>query len=161
MEMKDTLSSFSDSKEQEIQQIQDKAKKSCMMQTKEGKVDTSKALDASLVVTVCSRTEFEKQDTSNRLGNDANVDDVDMKPVYDEEPMAEEKTVSPRSCLRWKLTGRILKTVGLRWVPTGKIFTSSTTKVDSEPPHGSNADIIDPHECKQTLDLSADTSINV
>ncbi|GJV77446.1 hypothetical protein Tco_1509030 [Tanacetum coccineum] len=33
------------------------------------------------------------------------------------------------------------KTVGLRWVPTGKIFTSSTTKVDSEPTNGSNDDI--------------------
>ncbi|GKB72544.1 hypothetical protein Tco_0933956 [Tanacetum coccineum] len=44
-----------------------------------------------------------------------------------------EKTTTPRSCLRWKQTGRILKTDGLRWVPTEKIFTSSTTKVDSEP----------------------------
>ncbi|GJW50317.1 hypothetical protein Tco_0091668 [Tanacetum coccineum] len=66
-----------------------------------------------------------------------------------------EKTKSPRSFLRWKLTGRIFKTVGLRWVPTRKIFTSSTTKVDSEPPHGSNADITNPHECIQTLDVSA------
>ncbi|GJW41639.1 hypothetical protein Tco_0067484 [Tanacetum coccineum] len=49
-----------------------------------------------------------------------------------------EKTKTPRSCLRWKPTGRILKTIGLRWVLTGKIFTSSTTMVDSEPLHGSN-----------------------
>ncbi|GKA69021.1 hypothetical protein Tco_0775085 [Tanacetum coccineum] len=40
--------------------------------------------------------------------------------------------MTPRSCLRWKPTGKIFKTVGLRWVPTGKIFTSGTTKVDSE-----------------------------
>ncbi|GJS33916.1 putative reverse transcriptase domain-containing protein [Tanacetum coccineum] len=52
-----------------------------------------------------------------------------------------EKTMTPRSCLRWKPTGKIFKTVGLRWVPTGKIFTSSTTKVDSEPQNGSNDDI--------------------
>ncbi|GKD69265.1 hypothetical protein Tco_1323355 [Tanacetum coccineum] len=69
--------------------------------------------------------------------------------------------MTPRSCLRWKPTGRILKTVGLRWVPTGKIFTSSTTTVDSEPPHGSNTDITNLHECIQTLDSSAGTSINV
>ncbi|GKB31414.1 hypothetical protein Tco_0870815 [Tanacetum coccineum] len=50
---------------------------------------------------------------------------------------------------------------GHRWVPTGKIFTSSTTKVDSEPPHGSNTDITNLHECIQTLDSSAGTSINV
>ncbi|GKD66255.1 hypothetical protein Tco_1308363 [Tanacetum coccineum] len=68
-----------------------------------------------------------------------------------------EKTMTPRSCLRWKPTGKIFKTVGLRWVPTRKIFTSSTTKVDSEPPNGSNEDITNPYECKQTLDVSACT----
>nr|GEU42976.1 hypothetical protein [Tanacetum cinerariifolium] len=62
------------------------------MQTTEEKVDTSKALDANI------------------------------RPIYDEEPMAE---VEP--------TGKIFKTFGLRWVPTGKIFAFSTTKVDSEP----------------------------
>ncbi|GJX91881.1 hypothetical protein Tco_0345207 [Tanacetum coccineum] len=71
-----------------------------------------------------------------------------------------EKT-SPRSDLRWKTTGRIFKSVGLRWIPTGKLFDSCTSKVDSEPPHGSNVDIPNIHECKQTLDVSAGTSINV
>ncbi|GKE89854.1 hypothetical protein Tco_1567329, partial [Tanacetum coccineum] len=71
-----------------------------------------------------------------------------------------EKT-PPRSDLRWKPTGRILKSVGLRWIPTGKLFDSCTSKVDSEPPHGSNVDIPNIHECKQTLDISAGTSINV
>ncbi|GKA58386.1 hypothetical protein Tco_0757574, partial [Tanacetum coccineum] len=71
-----------------------------------------------------------------------------------------EKT-SPRSDLRWKPTGRIFKSVGLRWIPTGKLFDSCTSKVDSEPPHGSNVDIPHIHACKQTLDVSAGTSINV
>ncbi|GJR63163.1 hypothetical protein Tco_1505325 [Tanacetum coccineum] len=71
-----------------------------------------------------------------------------------------EKT-SPRSDHRWKPTGRILKSVGLRWIPTGKLFDSCTSKVDSEPPHGSNVDILNIHECKQTLAVSAGTSINV
>ncbi|GJX58780.1 hypothetical protein Tco_0290170 [Tanacetum coccineum] len=62
-----------------------------------------------------------------------------------------------RSCLRWKPTGKIFKTVGLRWVPIGKIFTSSTTKVDSEPKNGSNDDITNQYECKQTLDVNACT----
>ncbi|GJT02897.1 putative reverse transcriptase domain-containing protein [Tanacetum coccineum] len=44
-----------------------------------------------------------------------------------------------------------------RWVPTGKIFTSSTTKVDSEPQNGSNEDITNQYECEQTLDVSAGT----
>ncbi|GKA99763.1 retrovirus-related pol polyprotein from transposon TNT 1-94 [Tanacetum coccineum] len=66
-----------------------------------------------------------------------------------------EKTMTPRSCLRWKPTGKIFKTVGLKWIPTGKILTSSTTKVDSEPTNGSNDDITNQYECKQTLDVSA------
>nr|GEY30654.1 hypothetical protein [Tanacetum cinerariifolium] len=49
----------------------------------------------------------------------------------------------------------VLQNSRMRWVPTGKIFTYSTTKVDCEPPHGSNADITNPHECKETLDVNA------
>ncbi|GJW85555.1 hypothetical protein Tco_0158700 [Tanacetum coccineum] len=71
-----------------------------------------------------------------------------------------EKTTSPRSCLRWQPTGRILKTVCLRWVPTGKTFASSTTKVESEPPNGSNADIPNQCESEQALNVSADISEN-
>ncbi|GKB97791.1 hypothetical protein Tco_0983928 [Tanacetum coccineum] len=48
-----------------------------------------------------------------------------------------------------------------RWIPTGKLFDSCTSKDDSEPTHGSNIDIPNIHESKQTLDLSAGTSINV
>ncbi|GKD64243.1 hypothetical protein Tco_1306351, partial [Tanacetum coccineum] len=68
---------------------------------------------------------------------------------------------SPRSDLRWKPTGRIFKFVGLRWIPTRKLFDSCTSKVDSEPTHGLNVDISKIHKCKQTLDLSSGTSINV
>ncbi|GKF92965.1 hypothetical protein Tco_0279684 [Tanacetum coccineum] len=59
------------------------------MQTTEGKVDLSKALDASLVDTKSSGTESGKRDTSSRLRNNADSDDADIKPIYDEEPMAE------------------------------------------------------------------------
>ncbi|GKC28172.1 hypothetical protein Tco_1035466 [Tanacetum coccineum] len=179
------------------------------MQITEEKVDTSKALDASLVDTKSSGPESGEQDTSSRSGTDTHADDVDIIPIYDEEPMAEEvnsrakvpshkttnknkpvkqisvakkperhiptgnrfsikktsvvheKIKTPRSCLRWKSTGRIFNIVGLRWVPTGKIFSFSTTTVDSEPPHGSNIDITNLYECIQTLDSSACTSINV
>ncbi|GJX49094.1 hypothetical protein Tco_0275939 [Tanacetum coccineum] len=68
-----------------------------------------------------------------------------------------EKPNSLRSCLRWKPTGRIFKNAGLRWIPIGKMFTDSTTKVDSEPPNGSNDDITIPYECDQTLNVSACT----
>ncbi|GJZ91857.1 hypothetical protein Tco_0663922 [Tanacetum coccineum] len=67
--------------------------------------------------------------------------------------------ISLRSDLR--STGRIFKTVGLRWIPTGKSFDSYTRKVHSEPSHGSNVDISKIHECKQTMDLSAGTSYDV
>ncbi|GJU98338.1 hypothetical protein Tco_1327609 [Tanacetum coccineum] len=67
-----------------------------------------------------------------------------------------EKT-SPRSCLRWIPTGRIFNLAGLRWIPTGKMFIDSTTKVDSEPPNGSNEDITNPYECDQTFNVSACT----
>ncbi|GJR35497.1 hypothetical protein Tco_1211181 [Tanacetum coccineum] len=38
---------------------------------------------------------------------------------------------------------------------SGKILASCTSKDDSKPIHGSNVDIPNIHECKQTLDLSA------
>ncbi|GJS83635.1 hypothetical protein Tco_0750176 [Tanacetum coccineum] len=87
-------------------------------------------------------------------GIDTDVDDAISEPINDEEPML-------RSDLRWKPTGRIFESIGLRWIPTGKLFDSCTSKVDSEPPHGLNVDIPYIHECKQTLDVSAGTSINV
>ncbi|GKF96169.1 hypothetical protein Tco_0288904, partial [Tanacetum coccineum] len=37
----------------------------------------------------------------------------------------------------------------------GKLFDSCTSKVDSEPPDGSNVDIPNIHDCKQTLDSMA------
>ncbi|GKE69813.1 hypothetical protein Tco_1527885 [Tanacetum coccineum] len=59
------------------------------MQTTEEKVDTSKALDASLVDIESSGTKSKEQDTSSRSRNDAHADDTDIRPIYDEEPMAE------------------------------------------------------------------------
>ncbi|GJY09690.1 hypothetical protein Tco_0377875 [Tanacetum coccineum] len=141
MEMKDTLYSCSNPEEQQMQQIQDKAKKSCMVsfqllhshlkllsnndlkrtRTEDGfkrafatlfrqdfniftgtmflNVDQlEKQLDkeefqeigsiAAFRVLKTHRTKSEKHDTSSSLGNDADTDDVDIKPIYDEEPMA-------------------------------------------------------------------------
>ncbi|GJT03299.1 hypothetical protein Tco_0824468 [Tanacetum coccineum] len=64
------------------------------MQKTEGKVDTSTALDASLVDTERSGTESKEQDTSSRSGNDAHADNADIRPIYDEEPMAEVQTTA-------------------------------------------------------------------
>ncbi|GJT66421.1 hypothetical protein Tco_1017901 [Tanacetum coccineum] len=46
--------------------------------------DTSVELDASSVIIESNGTESQKQDTSSRSGNDAEI-----RPIYDEEPMAE------------------------------------------------------------------------
>ncbi|GJS39980.1 hypothetical protein Tco_0565023 [Tanacetum coccineum] len=62
------------------------------MQTTEEKVDTSNALDASLVDIESSKTESKEQDTSSKSRNDAHADDVDIRPIYDEEPMAKVQT---------------------------------------------------------------------
>ncbi|GJT92047.1 hypothetical protein Tco_1080892 [Tanacetum coccineum] len=75
------------------------------IQTTEEKVNTSKALDASLVDTKSSGTESGEQDTSSRSGNDAHADDADIRPIYDEEPMAENAEQYHDTChLPAKLT---------------------------------------------------------
>ncbi|GJR17170.1 hypothetical protein Tco_0965697 [Tanacetum coccineum] len=64
------------------------------MQTTKGKVDTSTALDASLGDTESIWTESKEQATSSRSRNDAHADNADIKPIYDEEPMAEVQTTA-------------------------------------------------------------------
>ncbi|GJZ31920.1 hypothetical protein Tco_0576967 [Tanacetum coccineum] len=59
------------------------------MQTTKDKVDSSKALDASLVDIESSGTALKEQDTNSRLGNDAHADDANIRPIYDEDPMDE------------------------------------------------------------------------
>ncbi|GJY53934.1 hypothetical protein Tco_0445598 [Tanacetum coccineum] len=64
------------------------------IQTTEEKTDTSNALDASLVIIESNGTESQEQDTSSRSGNDAHVDDADIRPIYNEEPMTEVQTTA-------------------------------------------------------------------
>ncbi|GJU72564.1 hypothetical protein Tco_1263969 [Tanacetum coccineum] len=59
------------------------------MQTQESKIDMGKVVDNGLVVMKSNGTELEVQDDNNRSGNDIDVDDADIRPIYDEEPMAE------------------------------------------------------------------------
>ncbi|GKG05534.1 hypothetical protein Tco_0325620, partial [Tanacetum coccineum] len=75
------------------------------MQTTEEKVDTTKALNASLVDTESSGTESKEHDTSSNSVNDAHADDADTKPIYDEKPMAENAEQYHDTCpLPAKLT---------------------------------------------------------
>ncbi|GJY58612.1 hypothetical protein Tco_0458504 [Tanacetum coccineum] len=59
------------------------------IETQESKIDTGKALDADLVDIESIRTDSIVQDDSSRSGNDTDVDDADIRPIYDEELMAE------------------------------------------------------------------------
>nr|GEW25539.1 hypothetical protein [Tanacetum cinerariifolium] len=64
------------------------------MQTTREKVDTCKSLDASLVDTESSGTESKEQDTSSRSWNNAHAEDTYIRPIYDEESMAEVQTTA-------------------------------------------------------------------
>ncbi|GJS58506.1 hypothetical protein Tco_0653290 [Tanacetum coccineum] len=104
---------------------------------------------------VAERTRHKRQS-----GNDTDADDTDIRPIYDEEPMAEVQLTAGCNifAIRQQHTeqpeiineGRVDQ-----WIPTGKLFDSCTRKDDSEPTHGSNIDIPNIHECKQTMDSMA------
>ncbi|GKC40299.1 hypothetical protein Tco_1052683 [Tanacetum coccineum] len=64
------------------------------MQTQESKVDAGKALDANLVDTKSIKKDSTMQDESSRSGNDTDVDDADIRPIYDEEPMTEVQLIA-------------------------------------------------------------------
>ncbi|GJV46703.1 hypothetical protein Tco_1431239 [Tanacetum coccineum] len=60
-----------------------------MMQSKDGKVDSSKPLDAGLVVTESNETELERHVSSSRSGKDTHTEDADINSVNDKQPMTE------------------------------------------------------------------------
>ncbi|GKA90220.1 hypothetical protein Tco_0812090 [Tanacetum coccineum] len=59
------------------------------LQTQESKIDPGKAENNGLVVMESNGTESEVQGDSNMSGNDTDVDDTDIRPIYDEEPVVE------------------------------------------------------------------------
>ncbi|GJS42920.1 hypothetical protein Tco_0567963 [Tanacetum coccineum] len=82
------------------------------LQTQKSKIDTGKAVDADLVVTKSNGTESKVQDDSRRPRNDTDADDADIKPIYDEEPVA--KTIEQTTSLfanNANLKAQIQKTV--------------------------------------------------
>nr|GEZ92187.1 hypothetical protein [Tanacetum cinerariifolium] len=87
------------------------------MQTIEEKIDTSKTLDASPVDIESSKIKSKEQDTSNRSGNDAHDDDEDIRPIYDEEPMA-------------KVNERQMQTIEEK-IDTSKTLDASSVDIES------------------------------
>nr|GEV00275.1 hypothetical protein [Tanacetum cinerariifolium] len=83
-----------------------------MMQSKEVKVDSSKALDANLVVTESNGAESEKHDTSSRSRNDTHAELADIKPMNDKESMVKDMSYdhhsSVSSARRFNVSGDML-----------------------------------------------------
>ncbi|GKB73332.1 hypothetical protein Tco_0934744 [Tanacetum coccineum] len=137
-----------------------KNSKSSLMQTASPQTTTKE-------VNSHEKTQFNKIRNTNKPVEQKSHTQKPIRQIFKGHKFSPNKTsdvyekTSLRHDLRWKPTGRIFKPVGLRWVPTGKILASCTSKADSESTHGSNVDISKIYECKQTLDLSAGTSINV
>nr|GEW26208.1 hypothetical protein [Tanacetum cinerariifolium] len=67
----------------------DKRTSDRMMQSKERKDNSSKALDVGLVVTESNETESERHVLSSRSEIDTHTDDADINSVNDKQPMAE------------------------------------------------------------------------
>ncbi|GJU29951.1 hypothetical protein Tco_1173540 [Tanacetum coccineum] len=101
------------------------------MQTTEENVDLNKALDASLVIIECSRTNMEKQDTSSRSGNDADADNKDIKPVYDEETMNAEQCHDVRHLLA-KLTDNHITELSNQSLESENIYVIETINIELE-----------------------------
>nr|GEY31322.1 hypothetical protein [Tanacetum cinerariifolium] len=59
-----------------------------LMQTQKSKIDMGKAVNDDLVVTESSGIESEVQDDNSKSRNGTNAHDADIRPIYDEEPMA-------------------------------------------------------------------------
>ncbi|GJT89316.1 hypothetical protein Tco_1071033 [Tanacetum coccineum] len=137
----------------------------------EGKVGMGITLDAGLFVTKSSGTKSYKQDTSSRSENNTtHAVDVDIRPVNDQESSAEVDRNTAHESTNMTGSSRnsqeesygsndmahnhYLEEARKKWIPTGKLFASSATKVDNEPPNSSNKDITNPYECEQTLNVS-------
>ncbi|GJR16762.1 retrovirus-related pol polyprotein from transposon TNT 1-94 [Tanacetum coccineum] len=128
----------------------------------EEKVDMCEAVDVGLVVTESSGTKPDKQDTSSSSGNyTTQAIGIGQRFSLNKSSDVHGKPHTPRSCLRWKPTGRIFKTVSLRWIPTGKMFTDSTTKVTSTSNSSSESLLYDNIVPKPDLALELGKSISL
>ncbi|GKC66962.1 hypothetical protein Tco_1099560, partial [Tanacetum coccineum] len=64
-----------------------------VMQSKDEKVDSSRALDAGLVVTESNETESERHVSSSRSGKDTHAENANINSVNDQVPLIESKDV--------------------------------------------------------------------
>ncbi|GJS17597.1 putative reverse transcriptase domain-containing protein [Tanacetum coccineum] len=82
--------------------------------------------------------------------------DADIRPVIDKEPFAElQERFFANAALKNELRKIKGNSMDTKWDSTVKgVHHDSTTKVDSEPPNGSNDDITNHMKCNQTLYVS-------
>ncbi|GKA08001.1 hypothetical protein Tco_0687332 [Tanacetum coccineum] len=119
------------------------------MQSRESKDVSSKALDASFIVDRMQWTKNSKKNLidpmiwrhnphlqearkktqeRNRNSKPSVMPSVRLQNTVNGHRFSPKKTsavyekTSPRSCLRWKPTGKIFTIVGLKWIPTGKFI---------------------------------------
>nr|GEY26811.1 hypothetical protein [Tanacetum cinerariifolium] len=108
------------------------------MQSKEGKIDSSKALYVDLVVTAISGTESEKHDTSSRSENDTHAKDTDIKPVNDKEPMVGTKDLN--DSLIAQLNSKTVENADLKAQIQEKVFANVALKNKLRKLKGNNMD---------------------
>ncbi|GKC00807.1 hypothetical protein Tco_0986943, partial [Tanacetum coccineum] len=138
METKDTLSSCSDLEAQQMQQMQDKAKESCMMfiesriylddeyaimtrnyfleytqleilEFRDTLIQHMESVKKSIDKRALHKREYDSWDTSSRSGNDVHADDADFRSIYDEDRMAENAEQCHEKCpLPAKLTDNLI-----------------------------------------------------
>nr|GEZ22853.1 hypothetical protein [Tanacetum cinerariifolium] len=95
------------------------------MQTQESKIDKGRAVDADLVITKNSGTELEVQDDNSRSWSDTYADDADIRPIYDEEPMAEFFAIAALKNELRKLNGNSVDTKFAKTSVLGKPVSQS------------------------------------
>ncbi|GKA98499.1 hypothetical protein Tco_0826436 [Tanacetum coccineum] len=91
-----------------------------MMQSKEGNSDSSKALDAGLVVTESNEIESERHVLSSRSEKDTHAEDADINSVNDKQPMADVQLIAKHNILAneqqyYKQSESIYETYLLGW----------------------------------------------
>ncbi|GKB40220.1 hypothetical protein Tco_0885162 [Tanacetum coccineum] len=114
-----------------------------MMQSKERKDNSSKALNADLVVTESNETESEMHVLSSRSGNDTHTNDADINPVNDKQPMAEvDRNTTSKSTDMSHRGGKIDQNADVKKESVSAkphhVIAPSTSRNSSKESYGSN-----------------------
>ncbi|GJU66610.1 retrovirus-related pol polyprotein from transposon TNT 1-94 [Tanacetum coccineum] len=135
-----------------------KIEKSFKLQSKDVQINLVQARDANMVATKRRGIESKNNSSENALSKSVNETRMQMQEgKVDMESSGTKSDEQNNKQAGQGMMQILLMSSSNPWVPTGKTFTSSTTKVDCKPPNGSNEDITNPYECDQTLNVSAGT----